>query len=60
MSLKLDILLMLIFIVGAFVTYYLAKKYQNKKLLIPTYIFFGLILLTIIYAVLDIIIVGGI
>ena len=59
MSLKLDLLLMFLFVIGACVTYFLAKKYQNKKILIPTYVFFGLILLTIIYAVLDIIMVGG-
>lgn len=59
MSLKLDLLLMFLFIIGAIVSYYFAKKKQNKKILILTYVFLGLIFLTIIYAILDIIIVGG-
>ena len=59
MSLKLDLLLMILFIIGAIVSYYFAKKKQNKKILILTYVFLGLIFLTIIYAILDIIIVGG-
>ena len=60
MSLKLDLLFMFLFIICAFIIYYFAKKKQNKKLLILTYVFLGLILLTLIYAVLDIILVGGI
>jgi len=60
MSLKLDLLLMVIFFIGAIVTYFLAKKYHNKKFLIGTYIFLALILIGLIYALLDLIIVGGI
>ncbi len=60
MSLKVILILCVLFIIGFIVTYVLAKKYNNKKILILTYVFFGLILLTIIYAMLDIIIVGGV
>jgi len=60
MSLKLDLLLLFLFIIGVVVSYVLAKKYQNKKLLIPAYVFFGLAIAALIYATLDIIIVGGI
>ena len=59
MNLKLDLLLMFLSIVGFFVSYWLAKKYHNKKIMIPTYIFFGLLIITIIYALLDITLVGG-
>jgi uncharacterized membrane protein YoaK (UPF0700 family) len=60
MGLKLDLVLMFLFIVGTIISYFLAKKYQNKKLLIVTYVFLFLILCSLIYAILDIIVVGGI
>jgi len=60
MSLKLDLFLMFLFIISAITSYFLAKKYNNKKILIVTYIFLFLVLVTLIYATLDIIIVGGI
>ena len=60
MSLKLDFILIIIFIICAIVSYILANKYRNKKMLIPTYIFLFLILAVLVYATLDIIIVGGI
>ena len=60
MSLKLDLILMFVFIIGVIASYFLAKKYNNKKILIATYIFLVLILLSIIYAMLDLIIVGGV
>ena len=60
MSLKLDLILTLICVIATIVSYLLAKKYNSKKILISTYVFFTLILVGIIYALLDLIIVGGI
>ena len=60
MSLKLILILMALSIIGAFVTYYLAKKYNNKKILIPTYVFIGLSIVWLICLTLEFVIVGGI
>ena len=60
MKLKLAIAFMILFIIGAFVSYFLAKKHQNKKILIATYILLGLTLISLIFIMLDLIIVGGI
>ncbi len=60
MKLKLALACLFLFIIGAFVTCFLAKKPQNKKILIATYILLGLSLISLIYIMLDLIIVGGI
>ena len=60
MNKKLVLALIIVFIIGAIVTYFLAKKHNNKKLLIPTYVCIGLTLVGLIYIILDLIIVGGI
>ncbi len=60
MKLKLALACLFLFIIGAFVTCFLAKKHQNKKILIATYILLGLSLISLIYIMLDLIIVGGI
>ncbi len=60
MSLKLILILLTLSIIGAFVTYYLAKKYNNKKILIPTYVFIGLSIVWLICLTLEFVVVGGI
>ena len=60
MSLKLILILIVISLVGFFVTYFLAKKYNNKKILIPTYVFFGLTIIFLVCFTLELIVVGGI
>ena len=60
MSLKLILILLTLSIIGAFVTYYLAKKYNNKKILIPTYVFIGLSIAWLICLTLEFVVVGGI
>lgn len=59
MKMKLVLAFMVLFIICAFVSYFLAKKYQNKKILIATYISLGLVLACLICIMLDLIIVGG-
>ena len=59
MSLKLDLALMILFFIIATVFYFLTKKYKNKRLLIITYVSLFLVLCGLIYATLDIILVGG-
>lgn len=60
MSIGIVILFLVISVVGAFVSYYYARKNRNKQFLIITYISISVFIITLVYLTLDLIIVGGI
>lgn len=60
MSLKISILILFLTALISFISYEIAKKKQNKRLLIITYTFITLFLIALVYLTLDLVIVGGI
>lgn len=59
MNLKVKLIIIFVLFILMIISYLLARKYKNKKILISTYILFGLLIIMIIYLLLGLIIVGG-
>lgn len=59
MSLKVKLIIIFVLFILMIISYLLAKKYKNKKILISTYVLFGFLTIMIIYLLLGLIIVGG-
>ena len=59
MSSKVKLIIIFVLFILMIISYLLAKKYKNKKILISTYVLFGFLIIMIIYLLLGLIIVGG-